>query len=424
MSSWRQVARTRLSARFPHPVEASLLLHRVVLLLPLLAMPLAAQRPLSRADAIATALVANPRLAAARADTTAARARGITARSVPDPTLAASYTKSTPQYHVTAEMPLDELWLRGLRVHAAEVDQLAARLRERYERAAVSLAVDTSYTRALAAQAHAALSTRNAQDADSLLHLARVRMAAGDASELEVELATLTAGQQDNAAAADSVSAATTLLELQSLLGLSTDRVTVALSDSLARPAQGEPDSLVTSPLLVASSEAALQSATLTLRLQHRSVWGSPGVIVGFETGDPTGAEPGLLPTVGLSLPLPIFNRNRGPVAEAEAERDRAAAEVQVVTVESRTQLAVARAEWRAASSRLGRDASLVQRADRVAALAVTAYTEGASPLANVLGAQRSARDVRSQYIDDMANLLIAGATLRLFTLTTATESP
>jgi hypothetical protein len=54
----------------------------------------------------------------------------------------------------------------------------------------------------------------------------------------------------------------------------------------------------------------------------------------------------------------------------------------------------------------------------------MTAYTEGAAPLANVLEAQRSARDVRSQYIDDVSTLLIADATLRLLTLTTATGSP
>ncbi|HEY4321758.1 MAG TPA: TolC family protein [Gemmatimonadales bacterium] len=418
------MVRTRLSAWFPHPVEVPLRLHWYVLIFLFLAPPLAAQQPLSRADAIVRALAESPRLAAARADTSAARARAVTARSVPDPTLAASYTKSTPQYHLTAEMPLDDIWLRGLRVHAAEVDQLAARYRERFARAAVALDVDTSYTRALAALAHEALSARNANDADSLRRIAAARLLAGDASELEVELATLTAGQEGNAAAADSVSAVAALLELQSLLGLPTDRTTLTLSDSLVPVTRAEPDSLVASPLLVASSAAALQSAALTLRLQRRSAWGSPGLIFGFETGDPTGAEPGLLPTIGFSLPLPIFNRNRGPIAEALAERDRADAELQVVTLESRTELAIARAQRRAANSRLSRDATLLRSADRVASLAMTAYTEGAAPLANVLEAQRSARDVRSQYIDDVSTLLIADATLRLLTLTTATGSP
>src|SRR5689334_23484577 len=48
----------------------------------------------------------------------------------------------------------------------------------------------------------------------------------------------------------------------------------------------------------------------------------------GFETGDPSGSEPGILPTFGLSLPLPLFNRNRGPIAQLEAERQRARAEL------------------------------------------------------------------------------------------------
>jgi outer membrane protein TolC len=52
--------------------------------------------------------------------------------------------------------------------------------------------------------------------------------------------------------------------------------------------------------------------------------------------------------------------------------------------------------------------------------MSLTAYREGQSSLPNVLEAQRNARDVLGQYIDDLAAAWIASASLRVFLLTTA----
>ena len=253
------------------------------------------------------------------------------------------------------------------------------------------------------------------------------RRDAGDASDMDVELATLTAGQQANAAAADSVTARATLLDLQAVLGLGGDSIEVFPADSLEVPdsiAVGALAPLGGVPLQVASSAADLQAATLTARVQRRNVLGSPGVTVGFETGDPTGAEPGILPTFGVAVPLPIFNRNRGPIAEAEAARARASAELTVAEQESGRQLGHTRSALVSAASRIARDRQLLQSADRVISMALAAYREGASPLASVLEAQRSARDVRTAFVDDAANALIAAATLRLLMITPASVGP
>jgi outer membrane protein TolC len=384
-------------------------------------------QPFTRSQALVAALSRNPRLAAARADSAAAAARIVTAGALPDPTLSLNYSKSTPQYHVTAEMPIDQLWLRGTRVAAARASQQAARYRLRFEVASLTLDVDTTYTRTLAATAHVRLSTRNAQDADSLRRMVMARRDAGDASDMDVELATLTAGQQANAAAADSVTARATLLDLQALLGLAGDSIVVLPADSLEVPdsiAVGALAPLPGMPLQVASSAADLQAATLTARVQRRNELGSPGVTVGFETGDPTGAEPGILPTFGVAVPLPIFNRNRGPIAEAEAARARAIAGLTIAQQESARQLGHTRSALISAASRLGRDRQLLRSADRVISMALAAYREGASPLASVLEAQRSARDVRTAFVDDAANALIAAATLRLLLITPTSVGP
>jgi cobalt-zinc-cadmium efflux system outer membrane protein len=374
---------------------------------------------LTRAQAINAALAHGPRLAVAAADTMVAAGQLLTAHAFPNPTLSASYSKSLPQYHVTAELPLDFVTLRNTRVEAANAARVAAQYRFAFDRASVELDADTTYTHAVAAQAHVRLSQRNAVAADSVRRIAIARRDAGDASELDVQLATVSAGQAANGAASDSLTLAATLLDLQSLLGMAADRITIAPSDSLVPPRtsnRGVAPGDVTLP--VASATATVESAALAAKLQHHSVFGMPAIIFGFEAGDPTGAEPGILPTFGIALPLPLFNQNRGPIAEAEAARQRATAELDVARIESRTRIAQAERAEAAALARVARDSVLVGSANRVADMSLTAYREGAVPLATVLEAQRSARDILAQYIDDVAVASIAAATLRVLTLT------
>ena len=174
---------------------------------------------LTREAAIASAIERGGRLRLAVADTATAFAQWRVARTFENPVLSAQYTKSAPQYHVTLDLPFDYPWLRGTRVAAAEATRAAARYRYAFERAAVALDADTTYTRAIAAQEKLRLSRRNAADADSLRRIAVARREAGDASDLDVELATVSAGQQANVAAADSLTWISALLDLQTVIG-------------------------------------------------------------------------------------------------------------------------------------------------------------------------------------------------------------
>ena len=131
-------------------------------------------------------------------------------------------------------------------------------------------------------------SRRNASDADSLRKIAIARRDAGDASDLDVELATVSAGQQANAAAADSLTLVSTLLDLQTVIGGSTAEATIALVDSLVAPS----DSIgarAGQPLPIAAAEAALRSASLAVRLQRRNLFAATSITTGFAlTGSST----------------------------------------------------------------------------------------------------------------------------------------
>jgi len=410
-------------------------------------LPLA---PLTRAQAIDTALAQGAHAALARADSLIARATLTAAQGYPNPVANLTYTRDEPHYHGVLSVPFDYPWVRGARVRAATAGYRSATYRYAFERAAVRFEVDTMYTRALAAAAHGRVSRRNATDADSLRRLAVIRRDAGDASDMDVELAAVVAGQQINLAASDSLAVIGAVLDLQAVLGLPGDHQMVRLADTLAPPdtsgiasrplgdplpsarATPTPQGVANAPpatasstpsavpLQVAAAQATLESEESSLTLAHRSALAQPTIQAGLEGGDPT--QRYLLPTVGLSIPLPLFNRSTGEIALAIASRDRAATELDVARRRSAADAAQAQRELNVALARSKRDRGLLALANRAVARSLTAFAEGATALPSVLEAQRSARDALGQYVDDLATANIAAAAVRLFTLTAPSQ--
>ncbi len=380
---------------------------------------LGAQTPVTRAAAVAAALARGPRVVLARTDSAAARADVRAARALPNPSVSATYTKSIPRYHAILDLPLDWPWLRGPRVGGAVALSAAALDRYALERALARFEAETTYTRALAAAAHARLSRRNALDADTLLRMATLRRDAGDASEMDVRLARINAGQLENQAADDSLGALAALLDLQQVMGLPGDTGRLVLADTLAPP---PPDGVapVGVPLAIAVAEANVRASEHALTLARASNIPSPSIQVGLESGDPTGAEPGSLPTVGISLPLPLFNQNGGAIGRAAAQRDRATAELALARRESDAAIARAERERTLADAKVARDVRLLAGADSVAAMFLAAYAEGAVSLPNVLEAQRNARDALGRYVDDLAAAHTAADARRVVTATEA----
>ncbi len=381
-----------------------------------LVTPAAAQRPITRREAVDAALAAGPRVALAAPDTGLARGEVLAARAYPNPVAAAGYTKDSPQRHLSLDLPLDFPWLRGPRIGVAEAGRAASRYRFAFERAGAQFDAETGYTRAAAAVVQARLSRRNAQDADSLLALARLRRDAGDASDLDVELAVVNAGQLANAALDDSLAAVAELLELQRIMGLPADQLSISLADTLALPDSAAPLPRDSITLPVAAAQADLQAAQRSLALAHGNVFGAASLQIGFDQQAPVVDEPGLLPAIGIALPLPLFNRNGGAIAGAAALRDRAARELEVARRESAAAIAQAQRQRVAALARAARDRLLLESAGRVATMALTAYAEGAAALPSVLEAGRHARETREQFVNDTAAALIADAALRLLT--------
>ena len=376
-------------------------------------VPCTAQpRSMSRAEVIEAALARGARIGVARADTAIAAAQLVTARAMPNPTFVFSYSKSIPTHHYLVELPIDYPWLREPRIQAAELALNAASLRYQLARATVGLDADTTYTHAVAARERLELSRRNAIDADSVMHMVQRRRDAGDASDMDVELARVFAGQQANIANADSLFLIATLLDLQGVLGMTTERLEIATADTLGTPPEIPVLGRTISEI---AADVTVESATLSSRFQRRAAWSLPSITFGFDYGDAD--QPGVLPTYGVGMAIPLFDRNRGPRAQAEAERTRAIAEANLARVEARNLIAHALRTREIEAARVARTRGLLASAERVASMSLTAYREGASTLANVLEARRTAREVLAQYIDDLAAVWISTAQLRVLAL-------
>jgi len=368
----------------------------------------AAQQRVTLEQARAAALANGTRVALAAADEAAARADLLTARAFPNPTVAADYSKSAPQYHLTADQPLEFPWLRGARIRAARAGALGAGYRLELERAAVRFAVDSAYVQAAAARELYLLSARTEREGDELVRIARTRQQAGDASELDVELALVAQGGLQGAALADSLAAVAALLDLQALMGIPSAHPAIVLADSLASLPALAPRVTADAgalPLRVAAAQADVQARTASVAVERANRWAAPSVTAGVEWHDPTGGEPGYLPTFGVAIPLPLWDRNRGPLAAAQAGLQRAQAELLAAQREGAAALAAAERARAAAALSVERGRALLAHANRVVELSTQGYREGAFPITTVIDARRAARDVLRQYVQDLAAL-------------------
>ena len=368
-------------------------------------------RPVTLGEAIAAALAA-PRIMVARADSAAARAQVRVARAFPNPSL--SYDRSTdlPANHLIAEQPLEYPWVRAARIRAALTGASAAAYLLDAERAAVRHDVELSYVQAAAAREIAGLSLRNVAESDELVRIATARRNEGDAAELDVLLAGVTAAQARNTYLTDSLTEITSLLDLQALMGLQAERVEIALADSLdmlPAPAPGPAaGGFPAVPTRLAAAQAEVTSQQAALAQTRLGRFPVPSIRAGEEWGDPT--QPHLLPIFGLSIPLPLWNRSRGEVAAATAAVTRARASLALAELQTRNAIARFDRERALARDKVARDRAMVRDAERVARMSLTAYHEGAYPLASVLEAQRSARDALRQFVQDLAEARSAEA--------------
>jgi cobalt-zinc-cadmium efflux system outer membrane protein len=280
---------------------------------------------LTEEEAVAIALERNPAFRAALAEIGLARASLVQAGLLSNPNLNFLFPLGEKQYEFTIKLPVEVLWLRPLRVAAAELHlEMAA---ESLVQRGLDLARDVkvAFADTLLARQRSHLALEAADLSARIAALAEARLRAGDASELETTAAraeTLLAREEAARLAGEALVGEE---EMRVLLGLGSGDAPrplplVAPGDSGVPPAEEVlvQEAATERPDLRAA-EIAVESAREKTALARWGVFQANAVIDANENrGGPLQIGP------GIDLPVPIFDRGQGANAMAAAELERA----------------------------------------------------------------------------------------------------
>jgi len=378
---------------------------------------------LSRRQAIAEALNRNAQLEIAREQTAQARARRVTAISVPDPTLTAAYDQeagpltfggaASRPVAIGLTVPFPDKFRLNNRIGLADIG--ASESNYRLQQQTVALQASATYDSLLVALKHRG-NLREARDlAADFLKRTQARYDAGSAPRLDVIQAQVGVAQADNDLIANERDIANAQASLNRTLGRVIGAA-VAPTDSLDMPASLPDSSTIDQIALANRPELSI------LRNQQSGARATTGLVKEFWLPDLTFAvtrdyiAPGSpLFTTGIALPLPAFywQHSRGDIAQAQHfER-----ELEATYRDTRAQVTQdVRSAYANASTAMRQVAFirdvLVPAARESFRVSSTSYSLGGSSALEVLTARSALLQAESQLADALAAANTARADL------------
>ena len=378
---------------------------------------------LSRRQAIAEALNRNAQLEIAREQTAQARARRVTAISVPDPTLTAAYDQEAGPFTfggaasrpvaIGLTVPFPDKFRLNNRIGLADIG--ASESNYRLQQQTVALQASATYDSLLVALKHRENLREARELAADFLKRTQARYDAGSAPRLDVIQAQVGVAQADNDLIANERDIANAQASLNRTLG----RVIgapVAPTDSLDMPAPLPDSSTIDQMALANRPELSI------LRNQQSGARATTSLVKEFWFPDLTFAvtrdyiAPGSpLFTTGIALPLPAFywQHSRGDIAQAQHfER-----ELEATYRDTRAQVTQdVRSAYANASTAMRQVAFirdvLVPAARESFRVSSTSYSLGGSSALEVLTARSALLQAESQLADALAAANTARADL------------
>jgi outer membrane protein, heavy metal efflux system len=378
---------------------------------------------LSRRQAIAEALVRNAQLEIAREQTAQARARRVTAISIPDPALTAAYDQLTGPLTLGAagsrpvamelDVPFPTKFRLNNRIGWADIH--ASESNYRLQQQTVALQASSTYDSLLVALKHRDILVETRALASDFLKRTQARYEGGTAAKLDVIQAQVSVAQSDNDLIANERDIATAQASLNRTLG----RVigaSISPTDSLEMPAP-LPDSSTIDQIALANRPelSILQSQQQGARASTslaKQFW-FPDITMAVQRDYAVPGSP--LFTTGIALPLPVFywQHAKGDIAQAQHfER-----ELDATYRDSRAQVTQdVRSAYANASTAMRqviflRD-QLVPAASEAYRIASTSYSLGGSSALEVLTARSALLDAQRQLADALAAANTARADL------------
>jgi cobalt-zinc-cadmium efflux system outer membrane protein len=370
--------------------------------------------PLTLQSALALAISANPEVSAARYELSAVEASVVQADVLPNPSLGVQMQdtrRDTRETTVQVSQPFELGGKRAARVQAAERGRDAAGAELNAKQAEVRAAVISAFFDVLTAQERMRLAQESADLAQRATTVASKRVIAGKISPVEETRARVAETSVRLELLQAKSGLATARKRLSAMWGSLTPRFERAEGELQALPVLPElsvlADRLASSPALArARFEVDRRHALARVERSRRT----PDVTVslGVNRNEELGRNQAI---VGVSVPLPIFDTNRGNVLEAQRRTDKARDEL--AGTETRLGGELAQAVEKLSMSRQEVQAlqqDILPGAQSAYEAATTGFEYGKFGFLDVLDAQRTLLQAKSQYLRALSEAHRAGA--------------
>ncbi|HET7500305.1 MAG TPA: TolC family protein [Kofleriaceae bacterium] len=367
----------------------------------------------------------SPRLAASRATIDVTAADRIDAGLYPNPTLSLGTTNIVQgqdtfghsQENLGLDIPILIGGQRGQRARTADARVAARRAEVDLEQARAELEIRRRFVALLAAQDKLAALGAALDDATAVRAIVAGRQQAGAKSPYDLErtdLALAALASKRAEAATEQAAASAALAEAVGIAGWQPRAAGAFRPTDDAAPAAAPVAAPATPgndhPELVAglAAEAAARSEEA---LAHAEAVPTPSLQVqGFGTTDPQG----IALTVGVAIPLPVFDRNQGAVARARAQQRAAELDHRATGVELTAELVRATALERTRRAAVAQfEADAIARLPRIRAMAEASYRSGQGSLVELLDALDAITEARLRDIELIAAALDAELDVR-----------
>lgn len=264
------------------------------------------------------------------------------------------------------------------------------------------------WARALRAQRGVALAKTRKEVASNLVVIAKRRAATGDIAKGDTSVFEIELGREDARLSAANGLVAGRRMLLVAYIGAPEDAEVGG--DLVAISAPPSLDTLLASidkRADVQAAAAAVTAAGAQVGLAKSDAWPTLGIVGNYEYHESTNFV-----TVGVSLPLPLFNTNKTAISTANAKVTAAQADLAAVRALAIGELKAAYASWTAARDSHDALAKVATLADVAVARAVKAYDVGSSNVTDVLLLRKTLQDASTEALD--AELALAEARIEL----------
>jgi cobalt-zinc-cadmium efflux system outer membrane protein len=375
-------------------------------------------------EAVRIALGNNLDLRMAAADLEAARGRVADARVVlrDNPELEAEFAeRSSPDGDFndrgfSLSQKFEVAGQRRHRVSAAESELAGLEAEVEHLRLRIAGEVRVAFLDAVLARKSASFARESSRLAEEMLDLVTQRRDAGDATDLEVNLAVIENARARRAVSAAELRGRESLAELKRVLAIP-ESEPLKITGEIETPGKLDVplDTLVERALAARGDLLALRRAgearEAEVRLARTKRLPDLGLSATYEREEGTDDIHG----VGVAVSLPVFNRGKGKIAEARARSSRAGLELERGRLEIERQVAEAYRRYVAAYEYVGiYDREILDRVtDNLELLRLSLEAGKIGPV-ELIPVRRDLTEVRREYLESLGELHRARAALEI----------